>query len=69
MQVQRRPGPGLIVRQKRRAMDLTQDELAQKVGYSRQSIAAIERGTMPLPLTVAKDMAEVFGCTLDELAG
>jgi putative transcriptional regulator len=46
---------------------LTQDELAQAVGVSRQSIISIERGRYTPSLYLALRIAQFFQCSTDEL--
>lgn len=46
---------------------LTQDELAQAVGVSRQSIISIERGRYTPSLYLALRLAQFFQCSVDEL--
>ena len=46
---------------------LTQDELAQFVGVSRQSIISIERGRYTPSLYLALRFAQYFHCSADEL--
>ena len=46
---------------------LTQDELAQAVGVSRQSIISIERGRYTPSLYLALNFAKFFQCSTDEL--
>ena len=46
---------------------LTQDELAQAVGVSRQSIISIERGRYTPSLYLALRFAQFFNCSTDEL--
>jgi putative transcriptional regulator len=46
---------------------LTQDELAQAVGVSRQSIISIERGRYTPSLYLALHFAKFFQCSTDEL--
>ena len=45
----------------------TQQELADKVGVSRQSINSIERDRYVPSLPLALNFARVFGCSTDEL--
>ena len=47
--------------------DLTQEELAQRIGVSRQSINAIESGRYVPSTVLALKMAQVFGKTVEEL--
>jgi putative transcriptional regulator len=45
----------------------TQQELADQVGVSRQSINSIERDRYVPSLPLALTFARVFGCSTDEL--
>jgi putative transcriptional regulator len=45
----------------------TQQELAEAVGVSRQSINSIERNRYIPSLPLALDFARVFGCPTDEI--
>jgi putative transcriptional regulator len=47
--------------------NLTQDELAQAVGVSRQSIISIERGRYTPSLYLALRFAKFFQCPVDEI--
>ena len=49
------------------AQDMTQAELGQRVGLTRQTIAAIEQGRYAPSLDVAFRIADVFGKRLDEV--
>ena len=51
----------------RAEMDLTQEELAQRVGVSRQSINAIESGRYVPSTVLALKMARVFGKPVEEV--
>lgn len=55
------------VRAYRQRYGHTQEELAQAVGVSRQSINAIERGRYVPSLPLALAFARFFGCATDEL--
>jgi putative transcriptional regulator len=46
---------------------MTQQELAERVGVSRQTINAIERGKHQPSLELAFKLADVFGKTIDEV--
>lgn len=58
---------GSNVRRMRRAKDLTQDQLAEKLGLSRAVIIQVEKNIRVPDVTVAKALAEELGCTLDQL--
>lgn len=47
--------------------EMTQQNLADKVGVTRQTIIAIEKGNYSPSLELAFKIAEVFGKTLDEV--
>jgi len=49
------------------AQDMTQAELGQRVGLTRQTIAAIEQGRYSPSLEVAFRIADVFGKRLEEV--
>lgn len=51
----------------RAALDLSQQELADKVGVSRQTINAIEKGDYNPTIQLCKSICRVLGKTLDEL--
>lgn len=55
------------IRDYRMKRGLTQDELAQAVGVSRQSIISIERGRYTPSLYLALRFAKFFLCSTDEL--
>jgi putative transcriptional regulator len=47
--------------------EMTQSELAEKIGMTRQTIAAIEAGKYSPSLEAAFRIAHVFGASLDEV--
>ena len=51
----------------RAGMDLSQEELAEKVGVSRQTISAIEKGDYNPTINLCIRICRVLGKTLDEL--
>ena len=51
----------------RAALDLSQQELADKVGVSRQTINAIEKGDYNPTILLCTSRCKVLGKTLDEL--
>ena len=54
--------------QLRKIHGMTQEDLADKVGVTRQSIAQWESGRTCPNLTQSKALADAFGVTLDDLA-
>lgn len=51
----------------RAALDLSQQDLADKVGVSRQTINAIEKGDYNPTIQLCRSICRVLGKTLDEL--
>lgn len=51
----------------REAISLTQEEVAQKVGVSRQTINAIENDKYNPTLELAFRLARLFGCSVDDV--
>ncbi|MBQ1497469.1 MAG: helix-turn-helix transcriptional regulator [Sphingomonas sp.] len=63
--------PGRVVNQVRTlrflAGEMTQAELGEKIGLTRQTIAAIEQGKYSPSLEAAFRIAQVFGKPLEEV--
>ncbi len=55
------------VREYRVERGMTQQELADAAGVSRQSIISIETGRYVPSLPLALKFAQIFGCPTDEL--
>lgn len=55
------------VRKFRRSADITQEELAEKVGVTRQTILAIEKGNYTPSVALALQIAAVLGLRVEEL--
>lgn len=55
------------IRVQRAVMDITQQELAQAVGVSRQTINSVESGRYIPSTTLALKIARYFGKTTDEI--
>ncbi|UAL47950.1 helix-turn-helix transcriptional regulator [Sutcliffiella horikoshii] len=51
----------------RKAAKMTQEDLAVKVGVSRQSIIAIESGKYNPSLELAYNISKVFDCIIEEV--
>lgn len=57
----------LKLKSARAALDMSQQELAEKVGVSRQTVNAIEKGDYNPTLKLCIDICKALGKTLDEL--
>ncbi|MBO4515653.1 MAG: helix-turn-helix transcriptional regulator [Lachnospiraceae bacterium] len=57
----------LKLKSARAALDLSQQDLADKVGVSRQTINAIEKGDYNPTINLCRSICKVLGKTLDEI--
>ncbi len=57
----------LKVREIRKSLGISQSELAQKVNVNQTAVSQWERGIVTPSLDNAKRLADVLGCTIDEL--
>lgn len=55
------------LRELREKFNLTQEQLADRVGVSRQTIISIERGKYNPSLVLAFKLSKVFGCSIEEI--
>ena len=55
------------IRELRRARKLSQEELADAVGTTRQTITSIKVGKYTASLTLAYKIAHFFGLTIEEV--
>lgn len=58
---------GENIKARREAAGLTQEALAAQVGVTHSMICQIERGSKSPTVVLGKQIADVLGCTLDEL--
>ncbi|MBR6159458.1 MAG: helix-turn-helix transcriptional regulator [Lachnospiraceae bacterium] len=57
----------LRLKSARAALDLSQEELANRCGVSRQTISAIEKGDYNPTINLCISICKVLGKTLDEI--
>jgi putative transcriptional regulator len=55
------------IKELRARYDMTQEELARKVGVRRETILFLEKGKYNPSLRLAHDVAKALGTTIDEL--
>lgn len=55
------------VREKRKEQQLTQEELANKVGVTRKTIVSLEKGSYIPSLLLAVDLASALNIKIDQL--
>lgn len=60
---------GDVLRQKREERRMTQNDLAERIGVSRQNISSYETGFKVPPLKVVVAAADLFRCSTDEMIG
>lgn len=60
---------GETILRKRQASGMTQEQLAAQVPCSRTIIAQYEIGLKTPSVSIVARLADVFGCTVDELIG
>ena len=58
---------GENIRRIRLERNITQADLARRVGISQPMIAMIERGTKTVSLPLSKEIADVLGCSINDL--
>jgi transcriptional regulator with XRE-family HTH domain len=58
---------GAEVRSRRRSAGLTLQELGERIGCSRSHLSEIEAGRKTPSLPLAAELAEAFGCKVDDL--
>src|SRR5215471_11006973 len=58
-----------IIRQRRSELDMSQSDLAAKVGVDKRQIRRYESGETQPTLPIAKAIAQALGISIDELAG
>lgn len=56
-----------VIRERRKELGLSQEELAKRCGVTRQTVNAIENNKYDPTLALAFALARVLGLTVDEL--
>lgn len=56
-----------LIKEKRTALGLTQDELAEKLEVSRQTIISLEKGRYNPSLILAFKIARLFECRIEDV--
>ncbi|WP_147056091.1 helix-turn-helix transcriptional regulator [Sporosarcina luteola] len=56
-----------LIKEMRTAMGLTQDDLAEKLEVSRQTIISLEKGRYNPSLTLAFKIAKLFNCRIEDV--
>lgn len=58
---------GENIRSMREKKNITQNELAEQIGVAQSMIAQLERGSKTLSVPLAKSIAALFGCSIEDL--
>ncbi|WOV89228.1 helix-turn-helix transcriptional regulator [Sporosarcina oncorhynchi] len=56
-----------LIKEMRTAMGLTQDDLAEKLEVSRQTIISLEKGRYNPSLILAFKIAKLFNCRIEDV--
>ncbi|KXL52602.1 anaerobic benzoate catabolism transcriptional regulator [Anaerotignum neopropionicum] len=62
-------GRNISIKVARAQLDITQKQLAEKVGISRQTMNAIEQGEYNPTIKLCRAICKILGKSLDELFG
>lgn len=55
------------IKQYRMKYDLTQEQLAERLNVSRQTIISLEKGRYKPSIQLAFKLSKVFNCTIEDL--
>lgn len=69
VKAEKRRAFGKVLKEKRKALGLTQYKIATQLGYGDSTWTHWERGHNYPSILVALELADFFGCSLDELLG
>ncbi len=61
--------PGLRLELMRRKNNLTQEEVADIIGVSRNTVMAYEKGKSPIPITIFIRLAKLYDCEVIDIFG
>ena len=56
-----------LIKEKRTVLGLTQDELAEKLEVSRQTVNSLERGRYNPSLVLTFKIAKLFDCRIEDI--
>jgi transcriptional regulator with XRE-family HTH domain len=61
------PFVGALILAQRKALNLTQEQLSERVGLSRAQIANVENGRSDMPLKTLQRFAKALECSMKDL--
>jgi putative transcriptional regulator len=56
-----------LIKDKRMAMDMTQEELSRRLNVSRQTVISLEKGKYKPSIVLAHKLAQIFECMIEDL--
>ena len=59
----------MILKELRKSANLTQKELAKKLGYEQTIVSMWEKGTREPNIETLIDLSKIFNCSIDEMLG
>ena len=59
----------MILKELRKSANLTQKELAKKLGYEQTIVSMWEKGTREPNIETLIDLSKIFNCSVDEILG
>lgn len=57
------------IKELRKSMNMSQQDIEKRIGYSQSMIARWEKGLAEPTLPALKELAKCFNCTIDYIAG
>ncbi|OPG72039.1 transcriptional regulator [Pseudomonas ogarae] len=58
---------GRMIAKHRSERNLTQEEVAERLGVGSEAVSRLERGVVELSVVKLMQLADIFGCRMDEL--
>jgi putative transcriptional regulator len=56
-----------LIKEKRLELNMTQEQLSERVGVSRQTIISLEAGKYKASLVLAHKLAQAFECRIEDI--
>lgn len=56
-----------LIKEKRTLLNITQEELSQRLNVSRQTVISLEKGKYKPSLVLAHKLAQIFECQIEDL--
>ncbi|TFB19624.1 transcriptional regulator [Filobacillus milosensis] len=56
-----------LIKNKRKALSITQEDLSEKLNVSRQTVISLEKGRYKPSLVLAHKLAQIFNCQIEDI--